>query len=637
MKDLEKVLKIEDGVLVECDCDFSGDLVIPDSVTKIENQAFCGCDNLTSVVIPDSVTEIDNYAFYCCNRLTEVTIGKSVKTIGIGAFYDCSSLKTINYNATECMSAGFDEEEGCNFSVFDGCTSLTTINIGSNVTGIPESIFWDCDKLTAVHYNGDLAGWCKIFFADLHSNPLSNAHNLYIKNELLTDLVIPDSITQIKAFAFVGATCLKSVTIPDSVTSIGWSAFLGCTGLTTLTVPSSVTRISAHAFSDCSQLATISIPESITSISISTFFETAWYNSQPDGVLYLDGWCLGKKGNALAGSLTISDGVKGIANSAFADCGELTSVVIPDSVLYIGDFAFSVCDKLKSVKLGKSLITLGNATFSYCSNLTGIVLPDSVTEIGRKAFTSCKKLKSVALGKSLIKIGSSAFDDCSKLADLTIPDSVTEIGIFAFRDCWKLKMKIPASVTIFEDYTLSGCHRPCTGIESKYNVVKSDLLWNCRYEHHITFGLAEQPSKCFVLLPRQDNYNYLHVDNETSEPFTEEELDRLIRSVADYMQVGEKLTTSGGVTPGGLSLIKRFANYGFDKVGEYSDDFMLKWSGDALCKEFKAPLVLDYEKFAEWLNNPAHKNDFKILDDNAQLSEKNTRPIVWELEKKSNL
>lgn len=588
MKDLEKVLKIEDGVLVECDCDFSGDLVIPDSVTKIENQAFCGCDNLTSVVIPDSVTEIVDYAFYCCNRLAEVTIGKSVKTIGIGAFYDCSNLKTINYNATECMSAGFDEDEGCNFSVFDGCTSLTTINIGSNVTVIPESAFWDCDNLTAVHYSGDIASWCKIFFVDLHSNPLNKAHNLYINNELLTDLVVPDSITRIEAFAFAGATCLKSVVISDSVTNIEWSAFLGCTALTTLAIPNSVTRISAHAFSDCSQLATISIPESITSISKSTFFDTAWYNNQPDGVLYLDGWCFGIKGNALAGSLSILEGTRGIASSAFADCSELKSVSLTDTVAYIDDFAFS----------------------------------------------GCKKLKSVALGKSLKIIGNEAFDDCGKLTDITIPDAVTEIGQYAFRDCKKLNMKIPASVTKFGEYTLSGCYRNSTDIENKYNVTVSDLIWSYKHGIHISFSLAEQPKKCLVLSFPKDNFYQLHDNNETGNPYTEEELDRLMRSIADYMQVGEKLTTRGGVTPGGLNLIKRFTNYGFDKVGDYCDEFGLKWSGEAFCKIHKIQLVLDYEKFAEWLSNPAHKNDFKVLDDNAPVNEENTSPIVWELEKK---
>jgi len=660
MKDLEKVLKIEDGVLVECEQNFSGELVIPNSVTKIGSQAFSCCGELASVVIPDSVTEIDNYAFeYCegltsvkipnsvvrigdyafmeCRGLTEITIPESVREIGALAFDECSSLKTVNYNATECMSAGFDEEEGCCFGLFNGCTSLSTVNIGGNVTGIPESAFGGCDKLTAVHYNGDIDGWCKIFFGNLHANPLNYAHNLYINNELLTDLVIPDTITEIKDFAFSYATGLKSVTIPDSVTRIDWSAFLGCTGLTTLMVPNSVSCIMPHAFSGCSGLADITIPESLTSISQSTFFETAWYTIQPDGVLYMANWCLGCKGNALSGSLTIQEGTRGIARNAFDECNELTSVVVPDSVLYICDFAFSGCKKLKSVTLGKSLIKIGNAVFSDCRSLTGIVLPDSVTEIGRDAFGGCKKLKSVALGKSLTKIGNSAFDDCVKLAEITLPDSVTEIGIYAFRDCKKLNMKIPASVTTFGDYTLSGCHRNSTDIECKYNVVKSDLSWNCKNGHHITFSLAEQTGKWFMLLPRQDNYNYLHVGNETSEPFAEEELDRLIRSVADYMQVGEKLTTRGGVTPGGLNLIKRFANYGFDKVDEYCDEFTLMWSGDALCKECKVPFILDYEKFAEWLNNPAHKNDFKILKDDAKLSEKNTCPIVWVLEKKSDL
>ena len=614
MKDLEKVLKIEDGVLVECEQNFSGELVIPNSVTKIGSQAFSCCGELASVVIPDSVTEIDNYAFeYCegltsvkipnsvvrigdyafleCRGLTEVTIPESVKEIGALAFDECSSLKTVNYNATECTSAGFDEEEGCCFGLFNGCTSLTTVNIGCNVTVIPESAFGGCDKLTAVHYGGDIAGWCKIFFGDLHSNPLNKAHNLYINNELLTDLVVPDSITRIEAFAFAGATCLKSAVISDSVTNIEWSAFLGCTALTTLEIPNSVTHIRPHAFSGCSGLATISIPESVISISKSTFFDTAWYNNQPDGVLYLDGWCFGIKGNALAGSLSILEGTRGIARSAFADCSKLTSVSLPDTVAYIDDFAFS----------------------------------------------GCKKLKSVALGKSLTIIGNEAFDDCGKLTDLTIPDSVTEIGQYAFRDCKKLNMKIPASVTKFGEYTLSECHRNSTDIASKYNVIKSDLLWNCKNGHHITFRLAEQSSKWFLFIPRQDNYYYLHIGNETSEPYTEEELDRLIRSIADYMQAGEKLTTCGGVTPGGLNLIKRFANYGFDKIGKYCDEFTLKWAGKAFCKKHKTQLVLDYEKFAEWLSNPAHKNDFKILDDNAPINEENTSPIVWELEKKKSL
>lgn len=79
MKEIEKALKIEDGVLMECNCEFCGDLVIPDSVTKIGCQAFCDCDNLTSVVISDSVTEIENFAFENCKSLIEVTIGKSVK------------------------------------------------------------------------------------------------------------------------------------------------------------------------------------------------------------------------------------------------------------------------------------------------------------------------------------------------------------------------------------------------------------------------------------------------------------------------------------------------------------------------------------------------------------------------------
>ena len=79
--------------------DYSGDLVIPESitynnskysVTSIGNQAFYECSGLTSVTIPNSVTSIGPWAFYYCSSLTSVTIPNSVTSIGDWAFYLCN-------------------------------------------------------------------------------------------------------------------------------------------------------------------------------------------------------------------------------------------------------------------------------------------------------------------------------------------------------------------------------------------------------------------------------------------------------------------------------------------------------------------------------------------------------------------
>lgn len=91
--------------------------------------------------------------------------------------------------------------------------------------------FSGCSGLTGV-YITDIEKWCKISFENDKSNPLYYAHNLYLYNKLVTDFVIPDSITSIGAYAFAYCSGITNITIPDGVTSIGYRAFYNCSGLT---------------------------------------------------------------------------------------------------------------------------------------------------------------------------------------------------------------------------------------------------------------------------------------------------------------------------------------------------------------------------------------------------------------------
>ncbi len=380
-------------------------ITFPDSVTTIGDYAFRGCSSLTSITIPDSVTSIGVEAFDGCtgelvincnipsassessgafhgSKFTSVTIGDSVTTIGDSAFEGCSSLAsaTIGNSVTTI-----------GVSSFSGCSSLTSATIPDSVTTIGNSAFEFCSSLTSV-YITDLSAWCRINFGSYDANPLYYAKNLYLNNELVTDLVIPSDIAEIKSYAFSGCSNLTSVTIPDSVTTIGDYAFEDCSSLTSVTIPDSVTMIGGGAFDDCSSLTSVTIPDSVTTIG----------------------------------------------GGAFRDCSSLTSVTIPDSVTTIGGSAFDGCESLTSVTIPDSVTEIGWYAFENCTSLTSVTIPDSVTEIGYYAFEGCSSLTSVTIGDSVTTIGEGAFADCSSLTSVTIPDSVTKIGYGAFLGCSSL-------------------------------------------------------------------------------------------------------------------------------------------------------------------------------------------------------
>lgn len=159
--------------------------------------------------------------------------------------------------------------------------NLNELTLGSNLESIYKYPgFGNIDK---VNFKGSLADWLNIDFnyseelPDIRiedGSPVNNINAIsnlfYIQGELFIDLIVPDSITELKPYVFSDCKSLKSVTLHDNVQTIGRSAFEGCTGLTSLDLKN-VQTIGEYAFWRCTGLTYLTIPSTVTSIGYNAF------------------------------------------------------------------------------------------------------------------------------------------------------------------------------------------------------------------------------------------------------------------------------------------------------------------------------------------------------------------------------
>ena len=430
------------------------ELIIGDSVKSIGNYAFYGCTDLTSVTIPNSVTSISNYAFRNC-PIKKLSINSN--EIVSQDYTASSNIKSIFGDSIQECTIG-DSVKSIGNNAFSNCSSLTSVTIPGTLTHIGGSAFSEC-YINNV-YISDLAAWCKIDFHDSFGGS-SKKYDLYLNNNLVTNLTIPSSVTSIPKFAFEGCKSITSVTIPNSVTSIGKLAFSYCTGLTSVNIPSSVTSIGTGAFRGCSSLPVFNNIRYADTYAVEAVDKTLQIYTFKEGTRFIGSSAFSDCENLTM--LSIPSSIISVGDSSFYRCGNLTSIRIPNSVTSIGDNAFSRCSGLASVSIGTSVASIGNNAFYGCTGLTSLRIPNSVTILGDSVLLGCTSLASVSIPNSVTSIGCSVFSGCSGLTSVTIPNSITSLGNSAFQGCTGLtSMRIPNSVTSIGE----GAFRACSGLTS---------------------------------------------------------------------------------------------------------------------------------------------------------------------------
>lgn len=306
---------IKDGVLLGY-YGLGGDIVLPNTVTKIDNEALKGNDNIVSITIPGSVKDIGNNAFEGCTKLERVIFTNPEETnenliIRLSAFQNCKKLTECEIPARAYQVVG---------NIFKGCTSLTEVkvNAANPYYFTQEGVLFGPALVNYKPQYDDAYA--------LQSYPAGRQGAYTIPSS-----VNGKEIDQVWTSGFEGAASLTDISIPDSIGRLGTAAFEN-TGLTHVTIPDTVQQVDPAVFQNCTELVSVKLPAGLAEID----------------------------------------------QYMFANCISLQHVDMPDSITKINIYAFHNCTSLTSLALPKNLSSLSVGCFDKCINLQYVVVPTSV-------------------------------------------------------------------------------------------------------------------------------------------------------------------------------------------------------------------------------------------------------------------
>lgn len=341
---------IEDGIVYNADktevysCNPSkqGSYIMPDSVTTISRCAFM-YSNLSEITISNNVSDLVYYSFAGSVNLEKVVLPDNLTTISRSAFEGCKKLTDVKLpSKLEILDAWAFGKSG-----------VKQIDIPSGVKTIGYSAFEksNLEKVTfaegLVTIGSSAFSETKLKNAKLPNSLRTIGDSAFYGTPMQT-VDLGSGVTIIHDYAFFG-TKLTALTLPESVRSIGESAFYGIEA-TTLDLPESVTDITYRCFENSKNLKNIDLPDQLQHIDGYAFHGTAWYNSQKNGVVYLENSLYHYKGDVAASTnITVKRGTKLIADYAFGDQVNLKKITIPKSIQNIGFRAFANCENLTDV------------------------------------------------------------------------------------------------------------------------------------------------------------------------------------------------------------------------------------------------------------------------------------------------
>ena len=477
-----------------------GRIVFDGAVTTIGNNAFSAFNakNLKSIVFPATLTSIGDGAFSYNSNLENIQLNEGLLTIGSSAF--------------ECDRA------------------LDSIYIPSSVTFVNGSAFMECTNLQKFSGN----------YATLEGRLLViNGSACGVAQKDLTQIELPQGITEISSSLFQWCYNLTSVTLPSTLQRIGSHAFYDCYRLKSVSpLPESLQEVEGGAFAGCSKLegftgkfATQDGRFLIVENHLAAFAPNGLKAADiPDGVETIDRQSMSDFSSLE--TVHIPSSVKSIALYAFSGCNNLNSITVDASSVPSGDYGmfnqtndcpiyvpFSSVDAYKSARYWSSYAeriqaipnaqpnneiwytsTDGNIVVPNNSNLFGATLLSNTYKDGKGVMSFDGPVTMVG-DKSYPSSEYAPFNYCGNLYSISLPESVEMIGFCAFYGCSSLQtVKMPSHLVYLGNDPFEGTDIRTINIPETDDITVGNLVGGFCYNlEEITGPYASIDHRCLII------------------------------------------------------------------------------------------------------------------------------------------
>ncbi len=461
------------------------------AIKNIGDYAFSNI-KLQNMTFSDDIT-IGFGAFKDNKELTIITFGKNTK-VGEYAFENCSlasinmpdeiSVYASNYafmNNKELNNIDISKINYIGNHSFENCVKLTTASIKAEYVG--DYAFSGCKMLSSVDFENTKYIGHHAFYFDYNGSSL-------IKNSVLSNVILSDTLLSIGDYAFGGCVSLNTIIIPNNVMKIGQGAFINCIALANVTLSDDLDAILDYTFYNCSKLTSIDT-KNVETIGFAAFAGCSLLNdANLEYVCYIEDYAFQ---GAILINLQNTSNVEYIGAYAFS--GNQFSEFDSASVTYIGEGAFYNCKKLTLFSFNKDIKNVSSSafygaqaltTFKYDGKTTAVIndyayLKDGILYTylpnGKKLLSSVPaalNITTLNIDEDTYRIDSFAGNANKYISTIVIPDGTNNIGAFAFYGYSKLDTVIfntsiaPTLENIYD--TNSELNTDAPGADLLYNI-----------------------------------------------------------------------------------------------------------------------------------------------------------------------